>query len=74
MSEGLEYQEDVMDDNDNVFIGYLYICDGEPVNSPMEGKVRDLKLTLKVKEVRLCNPFKRGLEDRMMPFDLRRGN
>jgi hypothetical protein len=68
----MEYTEDVMEDDMNVFIGYLYVCDGEVVKSHMEGKVRDLKLTLKVKEVRTCNPFARGIQDQMEPFVLNR--
>ena len=66
------YEEDILEDDDNVFMGYLYVCDGNVVKSHMQGKVRDLKLTLKVKEVRRCNPFKRGIQDQMEPFILMR--
>lgn len=68
----MAYDESIMDDNHNIFIGYLYVCDGRVVKSHMEGKVRDLKLTLNVKEVKTCDIFGRKLMNLMEPFELRR--
>jgi hypothetical protein len=71
MSDPIKYEEDVMTDDMNVFIGYLYVCDGKVVKSHIEGDIRTLKLTLGVKEVRRCNINKRDLWDEAEEFDIR---
>jgi len=63
--DSIEYDEDVMTDDMRVYIGYLYVCDGEVVKSHIEGDIKTLKLTLGVKEVRHCNIIGRRLDDQM---------
>lgn len=40
---GFEYDERVLEDDNPVFYGYWYLADGEPLQSPVAGTVRDLR-------------------------------
>ena len=58
-----EYNEQVLEDDYPVFPSYLYVCDGEPKRSSVEGTVADLKRARGYKEVRNCDIGGRGLWD-----------
>ena len=53
--------EGVLSDDYPVYFGYLYVCDGIPVSSDIQGTVNDLKRDRKAIEVRRCNMAARNL-------------
>lgn len=61
-----ELNEPIYDNDATVVYGYVYVCDGKPRMSPVHGTVADLKLALKVKEVRRCDMMGRDLFDKQI--------
>lgn len=56
--------EPILPDNYPVHAGYLYVVDGEPINSDISGTVADLKRITGGKEIRGCDIAARNLWDR----------
>lgn len=52
-------KERVLEDDYPVYAGYLYVADGEPFMSEIEGTVLHLKHRLKAKEIRSCDMIAR---------------
>ena len=52
--------EPILDDDYPVYFGYVYVCDGEPQQSDIEGTVADLKRQQGCKEVKRCDMAARG--------------
>lgn len=53
--------EDILEDNYPVYLGYYYVVDGKVISSGIEGDVGRLKRNLNAKEIRRCNAVDRGL-------------
>lgn len=58
--------ERVLADDYPVYAGYLYVCDGEPISSDVQGTVRDLKRVTGAAEVKNCDIGARGLWSRAL--------
>jgi len=53
--------EHVLEDNYPVFMGFWYVCDGEPLISPIQGTIAELKIHIGAKEIRNCIAVQRNL-------------
>lgn len=56
-----ELDESILPDDYPVYGDYFYVADGKVIRSNIVGRVRDLKHTLQVAEIRRCDAVKRGL-------------
>jgi hypothetical protein len=55
VSETRELDERILPDDYPVYPGYVYVADGNPISSPIEGTVRGLKRAIGAKEIRRCD-------------------
>jgi hypothetical protein len=58
--DGILPDEQILSDDYPVYCSYLYVCDGKVKESPSSGRVKSLKIELKVNEVRNCQLAARG--------------
>lgn len=56
-----ERDEPVLENDYPVYPGYLYVADGEVVQSPVEGNVRRLERAVNATEIRRCDMAARDL-------------
>jgi hypothetical protein len=61
MAEDRELNEPILEDDYPVYWSYLYVADGEPVISDIQGTVRELKHSLQAKEIRRCDMYGRRM-------------
>lgn len=61
MSKEPNFNEPILEDDYPVYWNYLYVADGEPIVSDIQGTVRELKHSLQAKEIRRCDIVKREL-------------
>jgi len=61
MKGKLELEEDVLDDDYPVHVGFYYVADGEVIRSEISGDVLALKFSLGALEIRRCNMAARNL-------------
>lgn len=58
----MEYKsENILDDNYPVYWDYIYVADGKPIRSDVQGTVFDLKRDTGAKEIRNCDLVARDL-------------
>jgi hypothetical protein len=53
--QDVQLNEPILDDDYPVYFGYLYVLDGVPIQSDIEGTVAQLKRYYTVEEVRRCD-------------------
>lgn len=58
-----ELEERVLKDDYPVYAGYIYVCDGVPIHSLIDGTVADLKAKYGLDEVMNCDLVGRGYYD-----------
>ena len=58
-----KYKEEVLPDDYPIYPEYYYLIDGKPQRSNIMGRVSDLKLAFKCKEVRRCDMVARKLAE-----------
>jgi hypothetical protein len=61
-----EANERVLDDEYPVYAGYLYVADGSPISSDVQGTVRDLKRATGAQEIKNCDISFRKLWERAL--------
>jgi hypothetical protein len=55
------FKEEVLDDNYQVYMDYLYVADGKVIRSDISGKVWKLKQLLNATEIKSCDTVGRNL-------------
>ena len=59
---GYDYWERELEDDNPIFVGYWYIIDGEPIQSPIEGTVGDWRKQKDFNKITYADIRSRGLE------------
>lgn len=66
-----ELKERVLEDDYPVKVGFLYVADDKVIESDITGTVMELKMLLKVKEIKNCDIGGRDLWDLYKPLIVR---
>jgi hypothetical protein len=68
----VEMAERVLEEDYPVYVGYLYVCDGEVISSDVEGTIKDLRRDLRdyykmeANVITSCDIFGRRLQNRLV--------